>query len=103
KGSLWAHYQMLVQQRKASPALLNGAMVPVDLQVDGLLAYYRQAEDEKVLLVHNLTDEEISLTQDMLPEGVELDEAKLISVNEISETGKLRGFSSWMFSVASAE
>ena len=58
--SLWHHYQTLVSTRKATPALLMGDLTPANVPLEGVLAFYREYEGSKVLLLHNLTAEDIS-------------------------------------------
>jgi alpha-amylase len=55
-GSLLNHYRHLIRARKASPALQKGDLKILTSLVksDPVLAFVRQAGDERVLVVHNL-------------------------------------------------
>ena len=57
--SLLAHYRSLTGLRSAHPALLSGALLPVDSADRHVVAYLRVAEDEAVLVVANLGNQPV--------------------------------------------
>ncbi|MCM3784683.1 alpha-amylase family glycosyl hydrolase [Neobacillus mesonae] len=57
-SSLLSHYRLLIGWRNESSALKNGTIMDYSLDDDQLLAYIRAAEDEQVLVVHNLSSTE---------------------------------------------
>jgi alpha-amylase len=55
-GSLLHRYRLLLHVRRASPALRLGALKPLPRSdaAPGVVAFLREAEGERVLVVHNL-------------------------------------------------
>jgi glycosidase len=64
-GSLLNHYRNLIKLHKASQALQTGSWVPVTNGQQGVLAYYRTTDDERILVILNFTGRHKSLS---LPE-----------------------------------
>lgn len=60
--SLLSHYRKLIALRQISSALIDGAISEYDSGNDGVIAFIRQNERESVLVVHNLTGNEQSIT-----------------------------------------
>lgn len=60
--SLLSHYRKLIALRQISSALIDGAISEYDSGNDGVIAFIRQNEQESVLVVHNLTGNEQSIT-----------------------------------------
>ncbi|MFD1137279.1 alpha-amylase family glycosyl hydrolase [Paenibacillus urinalis] len=63
-SSLLSHYRELIDWRNASSALTDGTIAGYDLDDDQLLGYVRAAEDERVLVLHNLSNEEKEVALD---------------------------------------
>jgi alpha-amylase len=66
KNSIYNHYKALMQLRNSSKALTYGELEAVNLSNSALLSYLRSAEDESVLVVHNLSASEITV---VIPES----------------------------------
>jgi alpha-glucosidase len=64
-ASLLNHYRSLIRLHKSSEALQKGSWVPVTNGQQGILAYYRTTESERVLVILNFTGRHKKLT---LPE-----------------------------------
>jgi alpha-amylase len=62
ENSLYHHYKELIAFRKNLPALTFGELVAVDLEDKNVLAYKRQFQDDKLLIIHNLSKEPATLT-----------------------------------------
>ncbi|MCG8462885.1 MAG: alpha-amylase family glycosyl hydrolase, partial [Holophagales bacterium] len=60
-ASLLSHYRRWIRVRKASEALRLGALELVDSGGSDLLAFVRRAPRQKVLVVHNFTDQAESM------------------------------------------
>lgn len=61
--SLLSHYKELIQTRKDTPALMNGDMDEYVLESQEIVSYIRMTEDQRVLVLINLTGNE--LTQEL--------------------------------------
>lgn len=68
KHSLLNHYKTLIQLRNHSKALTFGAIEPLNLGPESVSAFLRTHEDESVLVLHNLSDTEVSVE---LPDNLE--------------------------------
>ena len=64
-GSLLNHYRNLIMLHKSSEALQRGAWIPAVNGQQGILAYYRKTENERILVILNFTGRHKSLS---LPE-----------------------------------
>jgi alpha-amylase len=67
KNSLYNHYKTFLQLRNTSRALTDGDLVPVNLDNPALCAFIRQAENDAVLVVHNLSRAAVTVA---LPENL---------------------------------
>ena len=56
--SMLSHYKEVIKTRKDIPALMNGDIDEYDLGTQDLISYIRMTEDERVLVVINLTGKE---------------------------------------------
>ncbi|WP_205503920.1 alpha-amylase family glycosyl hydrolase [Rufibacter psychrotolerans] len=65
KNSLYHHYKALIGLRNGSKALTYGTVEPVQLANPGVSAFVRTQEEESLLVLHNLSKNEVSIT---LPE-----------------------------------
>jgi len=62
--ALYHHYRRLIRQRKALPALRSGALAPTTWQQDGLVSFYRITDEQRLLVIHNLSDRPLSYPSD---------------------------------------
>ena len=65
KLSVFQHYRRLIHLRKKEPALSQifaPNLLPVNLQDDGILAFFRPHVDRSLIVVHNLSSEEKNIT-----------------------------------------
>jgi alpha-amylase len=64
-GSLLHRYRLLIHVRRASPALRFGTlrMLPQSKEAPSMVAFLREVEGEKVLVVHNLGAEPATVSQ----------------------------------------
>lgn len=60
-NSMLAHYKEVIQTRKAIPALSNGDLDEYPLESQEVVSYIRMTEDQRVLVVINLTGNEQAL------------------------------------------
>jgi alpha-amylase len=67
KNSMYHHYKTLLRLRNTSRALTYGSLEPVSLENPSLSAFIRQAENEAVLVVHNLSKSAVTVA---LPENL---------------------------------
>lgn len=56
--SMLSHYKEVIKTRKDIPALMNGDIDEYDLGTQELISYIRMTEDQRVLVVINLTGKE---------------------------------------------
>ena len=56
--SMLAHYKEVIKTRKEIPALMNGDIDEYDMDTQELISYVRMTEDQRVLVVINLTGKE---------------------------------------------
>ena len=61
KGSLWYHYQKLLELRKAHEALRLGDYQPLFFDTTGLLAFKRTTASDSVTVIVNVTDKTINI------------------------------------------
>jgi len=59
--SLWRHYQTWVHLRRSHAALLYGDFAESETQGEGIVAFIRESDDERLLVVHNLSKESIDV------------------------------------------
>jgi len=64
-ASLLNHYRNLIKFRKSSVALQRGSWIPVTNGKEGILAYFRNTEEERILVILNFTSRQKSFS---LPE-----------------------------------
>jgi glycosidase len=67
KNSIYHHYKTFLHLRNTSRALTYGNLEPVPLENPALCAFVRQADNEAVLVVHNLSKSDIAV---VLPENL---------------------------------
>jgi len=61
-NSVLNHYKSLIQFRNGSEALTRGELELADLSIAELISFQRVAGDEKLLIIHNLSDVEITFS-----------------------------------------
>ena len=61
KGSLWYHYQKLLELRKSHEALRLGDYQPLFFDTTGLLAFKRTTASDSVTVIVNVTDKTINI------------------------------------------
>lgn len=57
--SLLNHYKTLVQTRRSSEVLINGNIERTGIDASGIASFYRVFNDEKLLVMHNLSNEPV--------------------------------------------
>lgn len=62
KNSIYNHYKTFIQLRNTSRALTYGELEPVSFDNKGVCAFIRSTSDESVLVLHNLSTSEITVT-----------------------------------------
>ncbi|MFD2999390.1 alpha-amylase family glycosyl hydrolase [Pontibacter toksunensis] len=65
ENSILNHYKRFIQLRNNSKALTYGELEPLNLGPKSISAFLRKYEDESLLVLHNLSDKEVSVS---LPE-----------------------------------
>jgi glycosidase len=69
--SMLSHYRALIHLRSSSSALSGGAFVPVDSSENALYAFIRQSDDQTLLVLINLSNDDISdYTLELDEEGI---------------------------------
>ncbi|NVJ87079.1 MAG: alpha-amylase [Algoriphagus sp.] len=67
--SYFNHYKTLISLRNSYPALAIGELVlPDEEYPEPIMAYFRKTADQEVFVVHNIREEEVTIT---LPDGYE--------------------------------
>ena len=61
-GSLLNHYRKLIKTRRSSKAIQKGSWIPITTGQDGILAYFRKTEDERILVILNFTGNQKSFS-----------------------------------------
>lgn len=61
ENSLYYHYKGLIKIRKELPALTSGELIAVDIQYKNVLAYKRKHVDNELLIIHNLSGQEMNI------------------------------------------
>ncbi|MNO31307.1 Alpha-amylase precursor [compost metagenome] len=61
KDSLLSHYREMIRIRHDSPALMKGIIQEVQTGNNRIMGYTRTYEDESVLVLHNLSDEAVTI------------------------------------------
>ncbi|XEC94643.1 alpha-amylase family glycosyl hydrolase [Paenibacillus tarimensis] len=67
--SLLNHYRKLIRWRSSLKVLVDGAIVPADMEPSRLMAYERRDDSERVLVVHNLGAAEAAVPLKPLNDG----------------------------------
>jgi len=62
KSSIYNHYKTFIQLRNTSKALTYGELEPISLSYKEVCAFVRSANDESVLVLHNLSQIDVTLT-----------------------------------------
>lgn len=97
--SMYAFYRRLIALRKANPALTQGGYEAVDLGNDSIMAYIREADGQKLLVIHNFSPDAQTLR--LSGYGVE---AVLFSTEEVTadltENAQLQAYESLILSIA---
>lgn len=60
-GSIFYHYKKLIELRKAHPAIVYGAFIPVFEEHDKVFAYVRELDGEQLFIVCNFSGESLTL------------------------------------------
>ena len=68
-GSLLSSYRLLVGLRDRHPALATGEFIPVEARSGRVAAWLRRTPDDTLLVVHNLSDEDLSDVSLAMPAG----------------------------------
>ena len=61
-NSMYSFYQKMIALRKTNPALVRGTYEAVDLGNDRIMAYIRETDGQKLLVIHNFAQEPQSLS-----------------------------------------
>ncbi len=61
KNSIFNHYKSLIKIRNQSKALTFGNLVDADYSNGDLVSYFRKDDDQRLLVIHNLTDRPVSI------------------------------------------
>lgn len=64
KRSLWRHYQTLIHLRAQNAALSKGTIELLDLNDRELFAYQRICDEQRLIIVHNLSEDSKSVKSD---------------------------------------
>lgn len=78
--SLLNWYERLIDLRKDNPALSEGDLTLLEPQDSGVLAFLRSAEEERVLVLANVTSQEKTLS---LPSLVDVSQARDLLMGEV--------------------
>jgi alpha-glucosidase len=70
--STFSFYQHLIDLRRTLPALRQGSIAFVDGPPDGIIAYLRQHDEERALIIINFTDQESTLDLSALARHIRL-------------------------------
>jgi oligo-1,6-glucosidase len=60
KDSIWYYYQKVIALRKANECLVYGNYRDIDIQNKQIFAYLRELEDERILVILNFSNQEVS-------------------------------------------
>ena len=69
ENSMFQYYKNIIALRKSSDALMNGSYKAYDLKDSQIMAYERESENQKVLVVHNFSGEKKTVTIDGIKTG----------------------------------
>jgi len=71
-NSLLNFYQEMIQLRKRTPALVHGSYIPIHENANRYLAFMREADDQKCLVVLNMSEFELEISIDFKTESSSL-------------------------------
>lgn len=89
-NNIYHHYKNLIAFRKGHPVLADGEFQALEIGNEAVVAYDRKNEEEELIVIHNLSKEQVEIENDMLmgtilydnslesKEGKELQEHKII-------------------------
>ncbi len=87
--SMLSHYKEVIKTRKEIPALMNGDIDEYDMDTQELISYIRMTEDQRVLVVINLTGNE--QTQEIAADPNYGEFTQVVYQSETDETSSFDG------------
>lgn len=89
-NNIYNHYKKLIALRKEHSALKDGEFQAMETGKETVVAYNRKNEEEELIVIHNLSKEQVDIQNDMLKAGTILFDDSLESKegNEVQE-GKI--------------
>lgn len=88
-ASLLSHYKEVIKIRKEIPALMNGDIDEYDVDSQEIISYIRMTEDQRVLVLINLTGSE--LTQEITPDPNYGEFTDVVFQSAVDEISSLEG------------
>lgn len=61
EDSLWNHYQEMISVRRSHKVLIDGEIAQSDIKKQGIISFERYVDDERVLVLNNVSGEEITV------------------------------------------
>lgn len=97
QGSIFYHYQKLIQLRKSLPVIVHGAFEPVFEDHEQVFGYIRSDEQQRLFVLSNFTGEEVTVS---VPESLQTDQAECIIYNyelhqQLNDTVTLKPYESF--------
>lgn len=88
-NSMLSHYKEVIKTRKEIPALMNGDIDEYVLESQEIVSYIRMTEDQRVLVLINLTGDE--MTQEIAPDPNYGEFTEIIFQSAVDEISSLDG------------
>ncbi|MBL7922872.1 MAG: DUF3459 domain-containing protein, partial [Bacteroidia bacterium] len=98
-GSLYQHYRNLIQVRKSHPALIKGRMGTVECADSSLVLFTRDLPGQRVLVMHNLSGEQIYLKHEEEHVFFEILYGDAAALSDVPGRFRLEGYSSLIMHV----
>lgn len=83
EASMYNYYKKLIALRKSDKALNSGSYSPVNTNNESVLSYARTTDDEKVIVLHNLSAKEVKLNVEDVKNGKVIYSTGSSSLDEI--------------------
>ena len=78
-NNIYHHYQKLIAFRKEHQVLADGEFQAIETGKKTILAYSRKNQEEELMVLHNLSKEQVEIQNEMLKEGIILYDESLES------------------------
>lgn len=89
--SIFNFYREIIKLRKSHTALSEGSYTAVSAGNDSVMAYIRESDDEKLLVLHNFSEDYVCITADNMPSELSGEEEMTVEYSSGQNTSIEKG------------